>query len=307
MPPVNQLRRMHYEDEERSQVIPSDVADTVNEIRDGLNVLLEDSIRRVKGTADAIENNYIAPIGRSVGKFASGSPVVFTFLLFFGFFSAIPVFIAIGILTFATSVLLTAVLGFFAFAVTVMLLIAGAILTPILIFTSFVSFIATSSLVCAFLATRLYLCISKRGLSDFPAGVLDWMEETRLRVLLTLGLGEKFETSDAKDKVEPETILLTRIVVPSTIPEDDEREEDDKTEVGYRESPERVKLEVIEIVSAEPLSAVGIVPKAGDEDVKPESQSFGSQGEGLTQGTQHTLSHRGHKDEETAVAEEAGV
>lgn len=133
------------------------------------------------------------------------------------------------------------------------------------------------------------------------------MEETRLRVLLTLGLGEKFETSDAEDRVEPETILLTRIVVPSTIPEDDEREEDDKTEVGYRESPERVKLEVIEIVSAEPLSAVGIVPKAGDEDVKPESQSFGSQGEGLTQGTQHTLSHRGHKDEETALAEEAGV
>lgn len=43
---------MHYKDEEQTPLIPSDVADTVNEIRDGLNVLFDDSVRRVKGTAD---------------------------------------------------------------------------------------------------------------------------------------------------------------------------------------------------------------------------------------------------------------
>lgn len=52
MPPVKPSQRTHYKDEQRSQVIPSDVADTMNEIRDGLNVIFDDSVRRVKGTAD---------------------------------------------------------------------------------------------------------------------------------------------------------------------------------------------------------------------------------------------------------------
>lgn len=52
MPPVKPSQRTHYKDEARSQVIPSDVADTMNEIRDGLNVIFDDSVRRVKGTAD---------------------------------------------------------------------------------------------------------------------------------------------------------------------------------------------------------------------------------------------------------------
>lgn len=135
---------------------------------------------------------------------------------------------------------------------------------------------------------------------------MDWVKETRLRVLLTFGLGGNFDT-DVEDEVEPETILVTRVVVPATIPEDDEREEDDKTEVGYRESPERVKLEVIEILSGDPISAVGIVPGEGSQDVKPEPRLFAHQGEGEKHRSRHAPPHHTHKDEETVVAEEAGV
>lgn len=46
MPPVKHPRRSP-----RSQVVPSDVSETMNEIRDGLNALFEDSVKRVKGTA----------------------------------------------------------------------------------------------------------------------------------------------------------------------------------------------------------------------------------------------------------------
>lgn len=134
---------------------------------------------------------------------------------------------------------------------------------------------------------------------------MDWIKETRLRVLLTLGLGGNFDTSDAEDEAEPEAILVTRVVVPSTIPEDDERDEDDQTEVGYRESPGGVKLEVLEIISGEPLSAVGIVPGAAEDEVKP--KPFGHQGEGPKHEFRHAPAHHAHKDEETAMAGEAGV
>jgi hypothetical protein len=51
MAPVKHVHRAHMKDHERSQVIPSDVSETMNEIRDGLNVLFEDSVKRVKETA----------------------------------------------------------------------------------------------------------------------------------------------------------------------------------------------------------------------------------------------------------------
>jgi hypothetical protein len=135
---------------------------------------------------------------------------------------------------------------------------------------------------------------------------MDWLEETRLRVLLTFGLGGSFD-ANAEDEVESETVLVTRVVVPTTIPEDDEHDEDDKTEVGYRESPERVKLEVIEIISGDPISAVGIIPVEASEAVKPEPHSFAHEAEGKPHRSRHAPPHHTHKDEETIVAEEAGV
>jgi hypothetical protein len=227
-----------------------------------------------------------------------------------------------GILTFATSILAAALLGIFAFIMTGMLLLAGeyrchlyldedwytllatgAILTPILAFTAFISFIATSFLVGSFLATRLYLCISKRGFSDIPGGVMEWIGETRLRVLLALGLArDNAETSDYAE--EEETILVTQIIVPPTPGQEiDEQDEDDKTEVGYRESPERVKLEIIDIV---PVSATfGVtegVEKGGNGGAKHSTRKAKHE---ETQG--ELRSKHAHKDKESTVAQETGV
>lgn len=140
---------------------------------------------------------------------------------------------------------------------------------------------------------------------------MDWIEETRLRLLLTMGLagGEADAYSDSSEfetETEAETVVVTQMIVPSTSAAGhDERDEADKTEVGYRESPERVKLEVIEIHSGEPISAASGLP--GQVDVASHSKTHAHHGESGRHGHRHTPSHLAHKDEEAIVAEEAGL
>ncbi|GHJ84696.1 hypothetical protein NliqN6_1098 [Naganishia liquefaciens] len=286
----------------------------MSEMRDGLNVLFEDSVRRVRGTANTIENDCVIPVVQAATRFATANPVIFTFLAFFGFFSAIPFLIAIAISTFATTILIAVLLGIFAFFTTGMLLITGVILTPILAFTAFISFLATSFLIGSFLATRLYLCISKRGFSDIPGGIMEWIGEMRLRVLLAFGLASSnedafFETPEIAE--EEETVIITQIAVPPTAEsETDVRDEDKKTELEDRESSERVKLEIIDFVpvttaldqkeelktghkhssKAATQSPHKAIPKAKREESPAEARS-----------------NLAHKDKETTVAQEAGL
>ena len=238
-----------------------------------------------------------------------------------------------AISTFATTILIAVLLGIFAFFTTGMLLITGmytgvssrdrhsghspfigVILTPILAFTAFISFLATSFLIGSFLATRLYLCISKRGFSDIPGGIMEWIGEMRLRVLLAFGLASSnedafFETPEIAE--EEETVIITQIDVPPTAEsETDVRDEDKKTELEDRESSERVKLEIIDFVpvttaldqkeelktghkyssKAATQSPHKAIPKAKREESPAEARS-----------------NLAHKDKETTVAQEAGL
>ena len=188
--------------------------------------------------------------------------------------------------------------------------IIGAILTPILAFTAFISFLATSFLVGSFLATRLYLCISKRGFSDIPGGIVEWIGETRLRVLLTLGLASPDQDSYSgtpEFEEEEETVIITQIVVPPALGQEmDEQDEDERTEVGYRESPERFKLDIIDVV---PVSSSLDRP----EDVSKGHKHGSKAGNHPAHKAKREESpaearfNLAHKDKETTLAQETGL
>lgn len=297
-------RRSHRE-EAQEPILPSDVTETVQEIKDGLKVMLDDSVKRVKGVADRVEHQYVTPLANAIGSFASSNPVIFTFLSFFTIFSAIPVLIAIGVITFFLSVLLGTLFSVF-FAVTAgILLVAGFILTPILAFTAFMSFLATSSLVGLFLASRLYVCINKAGLSNISGGILDWIEETRLRVFLGLGLSAG-GTSSHKGPFDArgETLVVARVITTANR-ENDEREEDERTRVGNQDSPAQVMLELVEVHSSVPVSEISVLQDRIDSNVKPTSTASSNP----IQGSFATSTKAGllDKDTESKIAQEAGA
>lgn len=132
---------------------------------------------------------------------------------------------------------------------------------------------------------------------------MEWIGETRLRVLLALGLaGNITESSDYAE--EEETVLITQFIVPETPgQETDERDEDEKTEVGYRESPERVKLEIVDIVPVAPTSAAAEGAEKGRNDGAKHSTRKAKREESPAEARFNLA----HKDKESAVAQETGV
>ncbi|KAJ9111464.1 hypothetical protein QFC19_001233 [Naganishia cerealis] len=283
MPPVKV--KHHHKHSQKQQrpppaVVPSDVSETVNEIQDGLRVLFADSVKKVKGVADgqvgvnmsaekrssdflllsphphppmhSVETHYITPLANTVGSFASGNPVIFSpnaainpvgDILFNRSLS----FRYSGIATFLISMLLGALL--------VVLLTVSAGILLVAAFTAFTSFLATSSLVGLFLTTRLYLCIKKAGLSNVSEGILEWIEETRLRLFLGLGLASEGRSSASyRGLPDPqEETLVVAHVISSTATnnrETKERQEaDEKTQVGHQDHspPSQVMLELVEV------------------------------------------------------------
>jgi hypothetical protein len=62
--------------------------------------------------------------------------------------------------------------------------VSGLALTPILIITATISLFTTGFLVALFLSTRLFVLVRKND--SVPAGMGEWMDETKTRVLQTI-------------------------------------------------------------------------------------------------------------------------
>lgn len=167
------------------------------------------------------------------------------------------------------------------------------------------SFLATSSLIGLFLASRLYVCVNKVGLSNLPEGVLDWIDETRLRVFLGLGLttgGTSLHKgfADARD----ETLVVAHVLA-TTSTENEDREEDERTRVGNQDSPGQIMVELVEVHSRVPVSGLSVLQDRVKIDVAPPSTASSDpvQGSSTTSETGELLD----KDVESQVAQEAGA
>ncbi|KAJ9114610.1 hypothetical protein QFC22_005483 [Naganishia vaughanmartiniae] len=178
-------------------------------------------------------------------------------------------------------------------------------MTPILAFTAFMSFLATSSLVWLFLASRLYVCVNKAGLSNISGGILDWIEETRLRVFLALGLVAGGTSShNGLGRARDETLVIARVIA-TTNRENDDREEDEQTRVGNQDSPAQVMLELVEVHSKAPVSGLSVLQDRLGISGAPLSTSSPDTVQGSS-GTSETTGLL-DRDVESKIAQEAGA
>ncbi|KAJ9104427.1 hypothetical protein QFC21_001922 [Naganishia friedmannii] len=252
-----------HKEEAQEPIIPSDVTETVQEITDGLKMVFDDSVKRVKGVADT------------------------------------------GVIAFLMSVLVGTLFAVFLTVTAGILLVAGFILTPILAFTAFISFLATSSLVGLFLASRLYVCVNKAGLSNIAGGILDWIEETRLRIFLGLGLSAGGPSSHkGLPAAHDETLVVARVIA-TTTRENEDREEDEQTRIGNQESPSQVMLELLEVRGRVPLSDVSVLQDRIDINVAPPSTASSDpvQGSSASSATEELLD----RDVDSRIAREGGA
>lgn len=134
---------------------------------------------------------------------------------------------------------------------------------------------------------------------------MEWIGETRLRILLALGLASaNGDAYPGSSDFEEETIVVAQIIVPPTSGQEvDEREEDERTEVGYRESPERVKLEIIDIVPASSTMHGTEGVEAGTDHGSKHTTRKAKREESPAE-ARYNLAH---KDRESTVAQETGV
>lgn len=129
-------------------------------------------------------------------------------------------------------------------------------------------------------------------------------------MLLALGLASPDQDSYSgtpEFEEEEETVIITQIVVPPTMGrETDEQDEDEMTEVGYRESPERVKLDIIDVV---PMSSSLDRPEDAHKGHKHGSKA-GNHAAHKAKREESPAEARfnlAHKDKETTVAQETGL
>ncbi|WVQ99490.1 hypothetical protein IAU59_006625 [Kwoniella sp. CBS 9459] len=164
--------------------------------------VVEDTVKRVRQQSDKFQSA-AQPYADKTRSFAEQRPVLFTFLVIWATFSAIPIlfFLTFGLIT--TAVIASTAIFFLALTAIGTVLLAATVLIctlcggllvlfPVLCISTFLAFGALSTLVGIFLAHRLYLHVSltaaedKAGfsLATLMRGTVSWIDETIERIPL---------------------------------------------------------------------------------------------------------------------------